>query len=70
MKYNAVHDHVVGIDLALMDLIRQCHDLDIHAQDPVDRPTVVGGAVGSRGSSHDGGVGRIGGSCGGLGVSS
>ena len=66
MKYNAVHDHVVGIDMALKDLIRQSHDLDIHAQDPVDRSIVVVG-VGGRGSSGGG----VGGGCGsGLGFRS
>lgn len=65
MKYNAVHDHVVGIDLALKDLIRQSDDLDIHAQDPVDRSIVAIGVGGS--SSRDG----VGSGCGsGLGVCS
>ena len=36
MKYDAVHDHVKGIDLALVDLVRLGDDLDVLAQDPVD----------------------------------
>lgn len=55
MKYNAVHDHVVSIDLAFKDLIRQSHDFDIHAQDPVDRPIVAVGVDGR--GSYRGGVG-------------
>lgn len=36
MKYNAVHENIEGVDLALKDLVRLGDDLDMFAQDPVD----------------------------------
>lgn len=36
MKYNAVHENIVGVDLALKDLVRLGDDLDMFAQNPVD----------------------------------
>lgn len=58
MKYNAVHDHVVGIDLAFKDFICQSHDFDIHAQDPVDHPIVAVGIGGCGSCRGDVGGGR------------
>lgn len=36
MKYNAVHKNIIGVDLALKDLVRLCDDLDMFAKDPLD----------------------------------